>query len=217
MKIIEDLKNGVVKAICGCGKSCVIKKDYLSHCKRKKKIPLCKDCQKIRKSEMSRNHFDLSKYFLKKYGKLLLTGSYFDEEKHRRMFVWVCDCGKQYICNDLIKKSIFKGDSISCGCHRLQNASKMGLKTTTHGNTSRDEYGAYKTPAYKNWDKIMNCCRKGWKREVHKVCHEYDTRWNKFEEFLKDFGILKDKQIVSRLDNQMPWSKENCFIKEVFK
>lgn len=217
MKIIRTLYKNTVEAICGCGKNCIITKTYLSHCKRKKRIPLCKDCQKLRKSENSRKLFDFSKYYLKKYGKLTFTSSFIDEtkqSKRKRMFVCMCDCGNQYICCSEIKKDIIKGNTVSCGCHKSENARKMGLSKTVHGHTYRDKNGYYKTPSYKNWDKIINCCRKGWKRQFHKVCHEYDPKWENFEEFLKDFGILKDKQIVARIDNQKSWSKDNCYIKE---
>ena len=216
MKIIKTLQNNTYQAICGCGNTCEVTKGYLDYTRLAKKEPVCKSCQSKRKSDLGNSKFDFSKYYLKKYGRLTITSTYLDQTRNdnkKRSFICICDCGSQFTTT---KSSLIRGSTISCGCHRWKNAQKMGKSTMTHGHTNRNGMIHFKSPTYKQWDKIINCCRKGWKRQAHKVCHEYDKNWESFENFLNDFGSLKLNQKVIRIDKQMPWSKENCFIHEVF-
>jgi len=215
MEIIGQNKTGFLNAICNCGKACIVDKKYLSHCKRFNREPLCKNCQNIRRSNIRINSFDYSKYYLKKYGKLTVTSTFYDSKRtkgKKRRFVCICDCGSQYICS---MDDLIYGGTISCGCYRSEQAIVMGESSKIHGHTCKD--GIYKrTRVYVQWDKIRNLCARGWERQFHTVCHEYDKKWDNFIEFFKDFGDVKENETISRLDNQMPWTKENCYIRTLY-
>ena len=105
------------------------------------------------------------------------------------------------------------GEKQSCGCFLAETMSKTGKKNKKHGHANTVN-GVPNSPLYTSWRKILGCCEEGWKKGFHKVCHEYDPRWKDFAEFLIDFGPIKKGLTISRHDNQMPWSKENCYINQ---
>ena len=86
-----------------------------------------------------------------------------------------------------------------------------------HGQTVYGNLSGGITPIYQVWSTVRKCVKMGWRRGAHRVCHEYDPRWDDFENFMKDFGKIKASEGISRIDNQLPWSKENCFIHVVAK
>jgi len=41
------------------------------------------------------------------------------------------------------------------------------------------------------------------------VCHEYDKKWETFNGFLDDIGVINDDEKITRIDRQLTWCKEN--------
>jgi len=154
--------------------------------------------------------FDFSKFYLQRKGRLVIIDHFYNKEYKRpkRRLVAQCDCGNRtHIQVQVWSKNLV----ISCGCFVKELMQVIGKNNIKHGH-AHSVNNKKNTSIYSSWTKIKGCCFAGWKKGFHKVCHEYDPRWEDFMEFLNDFGEIQKGQTISRKDNQMPWSKENCFI-----
>ena len=173
--------------------------------------PCCPKCRNKITSDRVIARFDLSKYIGKRFGRLLVTG--LDVDKTRKSYksrlVCRCDCGSQHI---VAAVHLNNGSTTSCGCYHSERLVEVGKTTNLiHGNTTIGELNGH-TSLYRSWMKIKICCKAGKDKGIGLVSHEYDPRWEKFDEFLKDFGRIGRYQTISRIDNKHPWSKENCFV-----
>jgi len=156
--------------------------------------------------------FVFEKYNLKQFGRLTVIGHIYNKDAPRpkRRLVCKCKCGNEITLN---VQNVSRGLTKSCGCLRQETLRETAKKNKKHGH-AHSVNGKENTPIYKSLVKIKGCCFEGWRKGFHKVCHEYDPRWEDFNEFLKDFGEIEDGLTISRYDNQMPWSKENCYINQ---
>ena len=156
--------------------------------------------------------FVFEKYNLKQFGRLTVIGHIYNKDgpRPKRKLVCKCECGNEITLN---VQNVSRGLTKSCGCLRQETLSETAKKNKKHGHANTVN-GVPNSPLYASWRKILGCCEEGWKKGFHKVCHEYDPRWKDFAEFLIDFGPIKKGLTISRHDNQMPWSKENCYINQ---
>lgn len=184
---LDGLKNGRVQS-CGC---------------------LNKERRRAEKKSMQSNYSDI---LHKKFGRLLATGISRLVGKPTRI-VCCCDCGTQTL---VIPNKLRNCETQSCGCYFIETAVHNGKSTILHGHASQGCLNG-DTPLYRQWTKIRGCCAEGWRKGAHKVCHEYDPRWDEFQNFLSDFGEIEYGQRISRLDSQRMWNKENCFIQGIKK
>ena len=138
-----------------------------------------------------------------------VTGPSLDESRpnNKTRLVCLCDCGAQSI---VTSNSLLSGRTISCGCFQTEQMIAKGKEAIKHGHARIS--ASFATPIYMSWLKIRAGCLEGWRKGFHMVCHEYDQRWDDFNEFYQDFGSIKYSQTISRIDNQQAWSKENCFV-----
>lgn len=117
-----------------------------------------------------------------------------------------CECGQ--IVNKIVLRSLFSGNTKSCGCLNNENLLKRNLK---HGDGHRNN----KTRLYKIWVDMKRRCnnpnRKGSKNYCDKgilVCEE----WNEFINF-KQWAISNgydDTLTIERKDNNKNYCPENC-------
>lgn len=160
----------------------------------------------------SASRFDPTPYMQKRYGRLLVTGVSVDLSRTQRQksrLVCLCDCGAQTV---VMPMQLTSGKTTSCGCYHRERLSEVAKEVSTkHANTVTGVLNGH-TPIYRAWMKIRAGCAEGWRVGFHKVCHEYDPRWDEFEAFYQDFGPIKVTETISRKDNQSPWSKDNCFV-----
>lgn len=192
---------------CGCPHEALL--NGVKASAKKGNTPSCGCVIKQLKRERGLRQFRPENYMQKRYGRLLVTGVDVDISRtnSKSRLVCLCDCGAQAVVAPIMLTS---GKTQSCGCLFKEVAAKSGRETVVHANAASTDKES--TPIYMAWLKIRAGCLEGWRKGVHLVCHEYDERWEDFLEFLKDFGPIAYHETISRLDNQKPWSKENCFV-----
>ncbi len=116
-----------------------------------------------------------------------------------------CDCGVE---KELDVNVVYKGQTKSCGCLRVDVSSKLNL---THGHSRRGqkipEYGAYHTMIGRCYNPNQIGYPDYGARGI-RVC----DRWlESFENFLEDMGRRPTpKSSIDRIDGNGPYCKENC-------
>ena len=203
-------RKAIVLFGCDCGAERTSPLTHIKQSVQKGNVPSCGCRIKELKSENGMKRFDPTTYMQKRYGRLLVTGISQDPtRKHvKSRLVCLCDCGGQAVVAPM---QLTSGKTTSCGCFHHERQVEVGKENVVHGNTTFGVLNGH-TPIYRAWCKIKAGCAEGWRAGFHLVCHDYDPRWDDFQEFWRDFGDIKVSQTISRLDNKMPWSKENCYV-----
>jgi hypothetical protein len=197
---------------CDCGKQVTRKLQALRERIKDGGTSSCGCYQSEINAATSSARFDPTPYMQKRFGRLLVTGVSVDPTRAQRQksrLVCLCDCGAQAV---VVPMQLTSGKTTSCGCYHKERLSEVAKQTATiHAQTVTGVLNGH-TPIYRAWLKIRAGCVEGWRAGFHKVCHEYDPRWDEFDAFYQDFGAIKITETISRKDNQAPWSKNNCFV-----
>lgn len=203
-------RKAVVECKCDCSLTKTRRLDLLKSAVKEGITPLCDKCRLEVKTQNGLRNFEPERYMGKRYGRLLVTGVDVDVTRRvdKSRLVCRCDCGAQAVVRSM---DLVTGHTTSCGCFHLERQIEVGKENVEHGHTTFGVLNGH-TPIYRAWMKIKAGVREGWKKGLHLVCHEYDPRWDNFEEFLSDFGEIKYHETISRRDRKLPWCKDNCFV-----
>lgn len=144
----------------------------------------------------------------KTFGKLTVLRLSDDYAKGKARWLCMCECGNTTI---VLSCNLVRNHTTSCGCHKKANFNTMNL---THGATANKFGNKREYPStYKIWCLMRQRC-------INPKSNAYQwyggrgisicERWNDYSNFVNDMGTRPDGCSLDRINNDGPYSPENC-------
>lgn len=131
-----------------------------------------------------------------RFGKLVVIQRLHKDKHNRAIWECVCDCGK--VCHK-VGVHLNNGEAKSCGCYKLEKATKHGMADTPLHNIWKGMNSRCNTPSSKNY--------KSYGGRGIKICPEWEDFINFFND-MKD-GYRKGLSLERKKVNE-GYSKDNC-------
>lgn len=136
-----------------------------------------------------------------RFGRLTAT-AFLGVLGHRARWRCVCDCGNA--C-EVMAQGLRSGNSQSCGCLHGDRMREVGKKFKTHGRSKSREYEIWSGMRQRCQNPADAAYRNYGGRGIT-VC----ARWSTFKNFFSDMGAAPLDHELERIDNDGPYSSENC-------
>lgn len=114
--------------------------------------------------------------------------------------LFLCKCGS---IKELRVSAVVSGNTLSCGCHRKQQAIINGKKATTHGLTGEKIYNL--------WVRIKEECKPDSSKYTGSVIAQEWLEFTNFLSWMKSEGWNEDLTI-SRKNFDLPFQPDNCIL-----
>jgi len=143
-----------------------------------------------------------------RYGRLTVLGMNGRDKRGYATWLCRCECGIEITAGS---NALRRGNTQSCGCRKLERVQQMGKDNRKHaeslcatGQPSRE---------YRAWVGLRERCRNLKNKDFAKyggrgisVCE----RWNSYNNFLADMGRCPPGYSIDRINNDGPYSPDNC-------